>query len=446
MRNSAVSGVWRAGFKTTALPAASAGPILWATSSAGIVEGRDRDDDAARLAQRECELAGAVRAPSRPAPSRRACARPPRRSCGGAAGIRAASPRASASGLPTSSAIVRASSSAPALDAGRRPGAGSRRAPRPPAAASRALPRPRRSTARLGVVRIGDRDDADDLTVERAPDLLLAGRSAATRLRRTSCVSSPLSPAPLGPAASSFASRRHVVTQWRSMSSASLRLPSGHGLERGAPVSLDARRPHGDGLRGRERRGTAARRRPRRDAHDAGRSPRGVYCGMGVCFDCLVVVDGVPNTRACVTWVREGMVVARQDGLVAASRPVNSAPRRERRSSRPARRSRRSATRPSRRPDTAARRARRRPSSCKLRHGSVDVGDPDAEVHRPEVAPRAAAVVSGRVEHDGLDRGALGGHRHRHVLGRQVARGRTTVPRTTAPSGRRTRPTRTAAA
>lgn len=42
--------------------------------------------------------------------------------------------------------------------------------------------------------------------------------------------------------------------------------------------------------------------------------PRGVYCGMGVCFDCLVVVDGVPGTRACMTWVREGMVVARQDG------------------------------------------------------------------------------------------------------------------------------------
>jgi NADH dehydrogenase/NADH:ubiquinone oxidoreductase subunit G len=40
---------------------------------------------------------------------------------------------------------------------------------------------------------------------------------------------------------------------------------------------------------------------------------------MGVCFDCLVVVDGVPNTRACVTWVREGMHVARQDGLVPAA-------------------------------------------------------------------------------------------------------------------------------
>jgi D-hydroxyproline dehydrogenase subunit gamma len=45
--------------------------------------------------------------------------------------------------------------------------------------------------------------------------------------------------------------------------------------------------------------------------------PRGVYCGMGVCFDCLVVVDGVPNTRACVTWVRDGMTVERQAGFGA---------------------------------------------------------------------------------------------------------------------------------
>jgi predicted molibdopterin-dependent oxidoreductase YjgC len=44
--------------------------------------------------------------------------------------------------------------------------------------------------------------------------------------------------------------------------------------------------------------------------------PRGIFCGMGVCFDCLVVVDGVPNTRACMTWVRDGMDVRTQDGLV----------------------------------------------------------------------------------------------------------------------------------
>ena len=44
---------------------------------------------------------------------------------------------------------------------------------------------------------------------------------------------------------------------------------------------------------------------------------RGLYCGMGVCFDCLVMVDGVPNTRACMTWVRAGMEIRHMDGLVA---------------------------------------------------------------------------------------------------------------------------------
>ena len=44
---------------------------------------------------------------------------------------------------------------------------------------------------------------------------------------------------------------------------------------------------------------------------------RGLYCGMGVCFECLVVVDGVPNTRACMTWVRDGMEIRHMDGLAA---------------------------------------------------------------------------------------------------------------------------------
>jgi aerobic-type carbon monoxide dehydrogenase small subunit (CoxS/CutS family) len=38
-------------------------------------------------------------------------------------------------------------------------------------------------------------------------------------------------------------------------------------------------------------------------------SPRGLFCGMGICFDCLVTVDGEPNVRACVTMIRAGMVV-----------------------------------------------------------------------------------------------------------------------------------------
>jgi predicted molibdopterin-dependent oxidoreductase YjgC len=40
-------------------------------------------------------------------------------------------------------------------------------------------------------------------------------------------------------------------------------------------------------------------------------APRGIFCGMGVCFDCLVEVDGRPNVRACVTAIRDGMCVTR---------------------------------------------------------------------------------------------------------------------------------------
>ena len=40
--------------------------------------------------------------------------------------------------------------------------------------------------------------------------------------------------------------------------------------------------------------------------------PRGPLCGIGVCFDCLVVVDGRRSTRACMTAVEEGMTVELQ--------------------------------------------------------------------------------------------------------------------------------------
>jgi predicted molibdopterin-dependent oxidoreductase YjgC len=38
-------------------------------------------------------------------------------------------------------------------------------------------------------------------------------------------------------------------------------------------------------------------------------APRGIFCGMGVCFDCLVTVDGLADQRACMTPVRQGMRV-----------------------------------------------------------------------------------------------------------------------------------------
>jgi predicted molibdopterin-dependent oxidoreductase YjgC len=41
---------------------------------------------------------------------------------------------------------------------------------------------------------------------------------------------------------------------------------------------------------------------------------RGVYCGMGVCFSCLIVLNGRPNTRACLVRVEDGDVVSTQKG------------------------------------------------------------------------------------------------------------------------------------
>src|SRR5262245_22433282 len=45
--------------------------------------------------------------------------------------------------------------------------------------------------------------------------------------------------------------------------------------------------------------------------------PRGYFCGMGVCQDCLITVDGRPNVRACMTPVRDRLRVETQHGLGA---------------------------------------------------------------------------------------------------------------------------------
>jgi predicted molibdopterin-dependent oxidoreductase YjgC len=42
--------------------------------------------------------------------------------------------------------------------------------------------------------------------------------------------------------------------------------------------------------------------------------PRGVFCGIGICFDCLVVVDGAANQRACRVLAADGMTVTSQEG------------------------------------------------------------------------------------------------------------------------------------
>jgi hypothetical protein len=45
-----------------------------------------------------------------------------------------------------------------------------------------------------------------------------------------------------------------------------------------------------------------------------GDTPREPYCMMGVCFDCLAVIDGIPNRQTCLEQVRDGMVIQRQCG------------------------------------------------------------------------------------------------------------------------------------
>ncbi|RKF14162.1 (2Fe-2S)-binding protein [Roseovarius spongiae] len=52
-----------------------------------------------------------------------------------------------------------------------------------------------------------------------------------------------------------------------------------------------------------------------RDSVVSGR-PRGVFCMMGSCFDCLVEIDGVPNRQACMTAAASGLEVRRQRGGV----------------------------------------------------------------------------------------------------------------------------------
>lgn len=43
-------------------------------------------------------------------------------------------------------------------------------------------------------------------------------------------------------------------------------------------------------------------------------TPRGLFCGIGVCFDCLVDIDGTPNQRACQVSAAAGLIVTTQTG------------------------------------------------------------------------------------------------------------------------------------
>lgn len=43
-------------------------------------------------------------------------------------------------------------------------------------------------------------------------------------------------------------------------------------------------------------------------------APRGPFCMMGACFECLIELDGLPGQQACMTSVRDGMDVRRDGG------------------------------------------------------------------------------------------------------------------------------------
>jgi len=40
--------------------------------------------------------------------------------------------------------------------------------------------------------------------------------------------------------------------------------------------------------------------------------PRLIFCGIGICFDCVVIVDGVANQRACLVEIVDGAKIESQ--------------------------------------------------------------------------------------------------------------------------------------
>ncbi|MBY6153791.1 (2Fe-2S)-binding protein [Vannielia litorea] len=86
------------------------------------------------------------------------------------------------------------------------------------------------------------------------------------------------------------------------------------GSERGAPVTVTV---EGEPVQAWEGETVAsvllrhfgtARRTP------VSQAPRAPFCMMGVCFDCLAVIDGEGSAQSCLVPIRAGMVISRQNG------------------------------------------------------------------------------------------------------------------------------------
>lgn len=58
----------------------------------------------------------------------------------------------------------------------------------------------------------------------------------------------------------------------------------------------------------------------------SGGDPRAPYCMMGVCFECLVEIDGVASRQACMTTVADGMVIRRHRGAPDVTGSADAVP------------------------------------------------------------------------------------------------------------------------
>lgn len=50
--------------------------------------------------------------------------------------------------------------------------------------------------------------------------------------------------------------------------------------------------------------------------------PRGLFCGIGICFDCLITVDGQPNQKACMVPAEDGMCLEPGGPVIAEVPPL----------------------------------------------------------------------------------------------------------------------------
>jgi predicted molibdopterin-dependent oxidoreductase YjgC len=107
------------------------------------------------------------------------------------------------------------------------------------------------------------------------------------------------------------------------VSASDLRLDSHGSFERGAAITIELDGQPVTAFLG-ESLAAAVLATGRRMFHASVRSgqPRGFYCGMGVCYECVMEVDGQPNQRACMTAVRPGLQARTQRAPFESVSPV----------------------------------------------------------------------------------------------------------------------------